>query len=1657
MLKAITPASLFICLWGCFCSVIGYAQPDNDNFVNRLRIELPLHGEPALRGYSLDATTEPGEPTGLGSASVWYAWRAPQDGALSASTVKRIIGVFEGTALANLKPVENLDVKEGREYVIGAWVREGVSASSVPPEFDLEVWLLPRPENDSFVNSISFTGQPMRFSYYTRSASPDPGETLEPGQGSLWWHFVAPKDGVVTIRGAGDSRILKVYQGTGIGSFTEVAISGFAYLRYFKAEAGKRYDIAFYVPGHYGVYLEGTLTFNDWEIKGITAGEVLQYPNKVQLEVAHSRNDLRAGTLLVNGEDHAWEVGGQTTLKPSQTNAVIILRDEDGFEYFSKEIEFSVETPNDHFRNQITITNAQSGYLTAFLSPSTLEVGEPPVDAQSTGSTWWRYDAPGDGEAIFNSYHIPLDVFEGNALGDLKLVAVRKQNEQTFIPVRKGRSYSLRFGNVSNQTYAFLEYRMAFAPPANDNFANRSQLLGNVSAEYYLLNSATREAFEDSNYPHTIWYTRTLTAPGISTIGVGGDRVEYAIFIGSPPSLQRLTRTRETRPHLLLAGTYHLQIRGEGIGPLSWHYDPGTLNDHFQSPIRLEGLEGKVGMTNYFATLQGGEPPPQSPGIGKTLWYIWTAPSDGILQLELEYGTVQVYSGESLATLAAASMSSFSDFRSEAIVRAGRTYKIRVDGEYEAYGEQLSYRFYEKPPNDDIEQAIALPPEGGEFLVLRAGCTVNPSDLPYYEEQRRVPLIETVWYEWNSTAESYARLSGSQEIVVAEGSPGNLASVEVTVHPDGSTGFRAEADKVYYFMLGERRVSALGYRRVVNLDVTSIKLVSAPENGVWIGDEPPALTATLNPAVDGHLVALRYYLDGFSTSLGAGFAPEFALTNALLKEGIHSIVAVGTNHLGKRRTSAPLRFRWQPKNDNFENRTQLFGYEPSAPLVYAGATVEPGDPVIKSGSRPSSIWYSWTVPADGVARLLNGGITVYQGSTLEDLVPVSFGPVRAGEVYHFLGAFGSPQPGISIPFKIVLPTGSQAAGPVMFPEGSRVPFSVTMSEDPAIIDRIEFITGENEILAVVNTPPYDVSPNINKQGSFSVVPRVIYKNGLVQHLNSREFTFTARNDQRSRAIRLSESSGTVAATANSATGGEEGFPGVWYEFRTDNNGLLVLKGFPAFGSPRHAVFDGFTKLSSEPVLGKVLNGTVYPIRNGAVAHLAVESAASPYTFSYEIFSRPANDDIQAAEPITSFPAILDVDLNLASLEDFEFKSPFNFGQRSTAWYLLSPPEKGILTAKTLASDAYPAFGVYGGKRYPVDTPRPDFASGIEGGTNTYFWVAGEAGPGHSAQIACDFILAADNDSFAKGRVLTGRRAKDQVAFFSATREPGEPSASWEVEDGTLWWKWRAESNGIATVRVNHEGFRAKAYTGSNVHQLTELPSLNRLVCSFAARAGELYHIQLVAHQKDTRICWVDLVLESPPANDHFARATPVVSGTQHGWNYGATREFGEPLHASMNGGRSVWYRFDCPGRGVLSASLTGGLTNGILGVYQGSTVRAIKETSGRSARNAFEIVTEPGPYFLVVDGAMGTTEDFDLHLAFQPQALPLSITIHRTGQQLLELTLRGVTAAGAILESSPNLRDWTPSMETTEDNHRLSLPMDPQDPIRFYRLREKRP
>ncbi|MDB6149846.1 MAG: peptidase and in kexin sedolisin [Chthoniobacter sp.] len=206
-----------------------------------------------------------------------------------------------------------------------------------------------------------------------------------------------------------------------------------------------------------------------------------------------------------------------------------------------------------------------------------------------------------------------------------------------------------------------------------------------------------------------------------------------------------------------------------------------------------------------------------------------------------------------------------------------------------------------------------------------------------------------------------------------------------------------------------------------------------------------------------------------------------------------------------------------------------------------------------------------------------------------------------------------------------------------------------------------------------------------------------------------------------------------------------------------------------------------------------------------------------------------------------------------------------------------------------------------------------------------------------------------NDPLAGATEIPGSRFVVDGSNLSATKEAGEPTHGGNTGGASVWWKWTAQAAGPVTLTTEGSGFNTLlgVYTGSAVGSLNLVASNDNASggvtwssVSFTAVEGMTYRIAVDGFGGATG----DIVLNgdgpSSVPNDDFLDRLPLngASFAQTGSSTEATKEPGEPNHASNRGGRSVWWTWTAPASGPVTVKTLGSSFDTLLAIYTGSSL-----------------------------------------------------------------------------------------------------------------------
>ena len=146
-----------------------------------------------------------------------------------------------------------------------------------------------------------------------------------------------------------------------------------------------------------------------------------------------------------------------------------------------------------------------------------------------------------------------------------------------------------------------------------------------------------------------------------------------------------------------------------------------------------------------------------------------------------------------------------------------------------------------------------------------------------------------------------------------------------------------------------------------------------------------------------------------------------------------------------------------------------------------------------------------------------------------------------------------------------------------------------------------------------------------------------------------------------------------------------------------------------------------------------------------------------------------------------------------------------------------------------------------------------------------------------------------------------------------------------------------------------------------------------------------------------------------PANDDFSQAAALsgANGAPHvvtGTNRRASSEPGEPNHAGVAGGRSVWYRLDATASGTATLDTFDSGIDTLLAVYTGGDVGALTPVGSNDDDGGLRFSRVQVPvlagvsYHVAVDGKAGAAGSLSLTWQVAPRRLRPDAQIRKAGQ-----------------------------------------------------------
>ncbi len=161
-----------------------------------------------------------------------------------------------------------------------------------------------------------------------------------------------------------------------------------------------------------------------------------------------------------------------------------------------------------------------------------------------------------------------------------------------------------------------------------------------------------------------------------------------------------------------------------------------------------------------------------------------------------------------------------------------------------------------------------------------------------------------------------------------------------------------------------------------------------------------------------------------------------------------------------------------------------------------------------------------------------------------------------------------------------------------------------------------------------------------------------------------------------------------------------------------------------------------------------------------------------------------------------------------------------------------------------------------------------------------------------------------------------------------------------------------------------------------------------------------------------------------PLNDFFVNATVLTdaAGTNSVNTVNATKEVGEPDHAGVAGGKSVWWSYTPSADGVLTLSTTNSTFDTVMAMYTGATVSSLTPVAANDDAypaapggysQIIQAVRGGQTYHIAVDGYDGASGVVFLTYSFAP-ATVYHLTVNSTAGGVVGLLVGNTTVPASV-------------------------------------------
>lgn len=980
-------------------------------------------------------------------------------------------------------------------------------------------------------------------------------------------------------------------------------------------------------------------------------------------------------------------------------------------------------------------------------------------------------------------------------------------------------------------------------------------------------------------------------------------------------------------------------------------------NDAFSNRIQINGPVAAVTGSNVNATAETGEPSHGAAKANRSVWWSWTAPGAGQVTINTtgsNFATIlAVYSGNSLATLSQVGVNAGGAGQGASQltfpVSPGVVYAFAVDGVEAASGAiSLQVNFAgQTPPNDNFASRTLLT----GTTATTTGSNLNATAETGEPRHDGFDPVRSIWWRWTAPA------SGVVEVN--------------TIGSDFDT------------LLGIYTGTAVN---------ALTRIASDDQTG---GNNTSLLTFS---AVAGVTYAIA--VDGWLGASG----------NAVLT--LRPVTAAG------------------PANDHYQNRVTLTGASTSTVGTNVGASAQSGEPAHDGRLPVRSVWWRWVAPAAGEVTIHTVGsafdtvLAVYGDTSLDPIASNDdFGGTTTSRVTFATTA--------GVAYAIAVDGYAGATGTIAL----AVAVSTAVPNDA--FAQATLLTGP-ELRVTANSANATAEAGEPAHAGFAAVRSLWWRwtpstSGIV-----RLDTVGSGFDTVLAVYTGSTLTGLTGLAADDDSGGSAtsavtffATAGVTYRFAVDGyggaSGSVVLNLVQSASGDLYATdFEDF--LSGANQLGGTDGWISLPATGGSTgifegfpgSQTAWIGFNPPVEETIVFAWRPLNfDPVAAGTPIMRFTVDLKVeDSTNGRYDDFYFAvynragqllGSINFDNNNllvyrhdgTAFYATTAEfDNGVryalsvtmnFAANTWTVSLTDEAGVT--QVAFTDAPFTATTSALDLGDISARWDVRTVGePGDNFMVFDNYRVAV-TDLRPNLRPYTPTGWDSALIVATAPGTAGDADVFYDDDGIFVSWAMANDSdtdvaseleydllvNGNVVQTWNSASLNANYFNSVEDYDLGSLPAGTHLIEIVADPVNTISE----TNENDNIFSKVISVLPRlvGPDNDAFAAATVLTAGSSDvaGTNAGASLEAGEPNHAGVPGGRSVWWLWQASANGTVTIETVGSTFDTVLGVYTGTAVNALTlvgsddDSGGNQASRVVFTAAAGTVYAIAVDGYNGAS------------------------------------------------------------------------------------